>query len=151
MLKGLLKMAMLKIISDNKSTGYHIITKVAELTGEKPSTGSIYPLLKSMQTKGWIMGTTQNGKTFYEITPTGKEVLQTHASMKGYYERKLNGSLSLINGTFKNKNLTLNDNSTLVIPLISEIQILQAHGVTPEKINTVLSKTLDALQNLLEE
>ncbi len=59
MLKGLLKMSMLKIISENKTTGYEIIKKVTDLTGEKPSTGSIYPLLKSMETKGWITGTTR--------------------------------------------------------------------------------------------
>jgi DNA-binding PadR family transcriptional regulator len=150
MLKGLLKIAMLKIISENKATGYQIIKKVTELTGETPSTGSIYPLLKSMQTKAWIKGTTQNGKTIYEITPTGKEVLQSHASMKDYYEQKINGSLSLIKGTFDNKNLTLTDNSTLVNPLINEVQSLIAHGIAPEKINTILLKTVNKLQKLME-
>jgi DNA-binding PadR family transcriptional regulator len=150
MLKGLLKIAMLKIISENKATGYQIIKKVTELTGETPSTGSIYPLLKSMQKKSWINGTTQNGKTIYEITPTGKQVLQSHASMKEYYEQKLNGSLSLINGTFDNKNLTLTDNSTLVNPLVNEVQSLIAHGIAPEKINTILLKTLNRLQKLME-
>jgi DNA-binding PadR family transcriptional regulator len=151
MVKGLLKMAMLRIISKNEATGYQIIKKVTELTGEKPSTGSIYPLLKSMQTKGWITGTTKNGKTIYEITPTGKEVLQAHTSMKNYYEQKLSGSLSLINDTFENKNLILTDNSSLANPIMDEIQILLAHGVTPAKINDVLSKTLKSLQNLLED
>ena len=88
MLKGLLKMSMLKIISENKATGYEIIKKVNELTGEKPSTGSIYPLLKSMENKGWITGTTANGKTTYEITTSGKAVVQAHGSMKDYYEQK---------------------------------------------------------------
>ncbi len=94
MLKGLLKMSMLKIISENKATGYQIIKKVNQLTGEKPSTGSIYPLLKSMEGKGWITGTTANGKTTYEITQPGKAVVQAHGSMKEYYEQKLSGSIS---------------------------------------------------------
>jgi DNA-binding PadR family transcriptional regulator len=148
MLKGLLKMAMLKIISENKATGYEIIKKVNELTGEKPSTGSIYPLLKSMESKGWITGTTTNGKTTYEITASGIEVVQAHGSMKNYYAQKISGSISLAHGTFDDLHVALIDNSTLVNPVVSEVSSLLAHGVAPEKINKVLSKTLAALQKL---
>jgi len=74
MLKGLLRMSMLKIISENMATGYQIIKRVKELTGEKPSSGSVYPILKSMQNKGWINGRTQNGKTVYEITEVAKKL-----------------------------------------------------------------------------
>jgi DNA-binding PadR family transcriptional regulator len=151
MLKGLLKMSMLKIISENKTTGYQIIKKVTELTGEKPSTGSIYPLLKSMQTKGWIKGTTQNSKTTYEITTSGLSVVQAHGSLKVYYEQKLNGTISLIHDTFNDQSVTLTQNLTLVNPIVNEVTSLLAHGVTPEKIKTVLSITLVALQKLLED
>jgi len=107
-------MSMLKIISENKTTGYQIIKKVTELTGEKPSTGSIYPLLKSMQTKGWIKGTIQKGKTSYEITTSGLLVIQAHGSLKSYYEQKLNGSISLIHETF-------NDQTALAVLSIFKI------------------------------
>jgi DNA-binding PadR family transcriptional regulator len=150
MIKGLLKMSMLKIISENKATGYEIIKKVNELTGEKPSTGSIYPLLKSMENKGWITGTTVNGKTTYEITTSGKEVVQAHGSMKDYYVQKISGSISLAHGTFDDLHVALIDNSTLVNPVVSKVSSLLAHGIAPEKINKVLSKTLAALQKLIE-
>ncbi len=143
-------MSMLKIISENKATGYEIIKKINELTGEKPSTGSIYPLLKSMQTKGWITGTTANGKTTYEITASGKAVVQAHGSMKNYYEQKLSGSISLVHDTFNDQNVTLTNNATLVNPIVNEVSSLLAHGVAAEKINTVLSKTLVALQKLMD-
>jgi DNA-binding PadR family transcriptional regulator len=151
MLKGLLKMSMLKIISENKATGYQIIKKVNQLTGEKPSTGSIYPLLKSMEGKGWITGTTANGKTTYEITQLGKVVVQAHGSMKEYYEQKLSGSISLVQDTFNDIHTKLIDSSTLVNPVINEVSILLAHGIAPEKINSVLSKTLQVLQKLMED
>jgi formylmethanofuran dehydrogenase subunit E len=150
MIKGLLKMSMLKIISENKATGYEIIKKVNELTGEKPSTGSIYPLLKSMESKGWITGTTVNGKTTYEITTSGKKVVQAHGSMKDYYVQKISGSISLAHGTFDDLHVALIDNSTLVNPVVSKVSSLLAHGIAPEKINNVLSKTLAALQKLIE-
>ncbi len=151
MLKGLLKMSMLKIISENKTTGYQIIKKITELTGEKPSTGSIYPLLKSMQTKGWIKGTTQKGKTSYEITTSGLLVVQAHGSLKSYYEQKLNGSISLIHETFNDQTATLPHNFTIVSPVVNEVASLLAHGVPPEKINAILSSTIVALQKLLED
>ncbi|HTY74800.1 MAG TPA: PadR family transcriptional regulator [Candidatus Nanoarchaeia archaeon] len=148
MLKGLLKMSMLKIISEKKATGYEIIKRVNELTGEKPSTGSVYPLLKSMAKKGWIIGRTANGKTIYEVSDSGKKVVQAHGSMKNYYTQKISGSISLANDTINDLHVVLIDNAILVNPVVSEISSLLAHGVTPEKINSVLSKTLVALQKL---
>jgi len=148
MLKGLLKMSMLKIISENKATGYDIIKKVNELTGEKPSTGSIYPLLKSMVNKGWIVGRTVDGKTIYEISDSGKKVVQAHGSMKDYYTQKINGSISLANDTFNGMHTALINDSTLVNPVVNEVSSLLAHGIAPEKINRVLSKSLAALQKL---
>ncbi len=151
MLKGLLKMSMLKIISENKTTGYEIIKKITELTGEKPSTGSIYPLLKNMQTKGLITGTTQNGKTTYEITPNGQATLNAHGSLKEYYEQKLNGSISLVRDTFNDKSQQLTSDLTLAEPVIREIKILLAHGVKPEKIKPTISDTVKQLQQLFED
>ncbi len=151
MLKGLLKMSMLKIISENRATGYEIIKKVTELSGQRPSTGSVYPLLKTMQTKGLIIGTTEKGKTTYEITPNGQAVLSSHGSLKNYYEQKLNSSISLIRDTFNPDPPELISKFTYVKPIIREIEVLIAHGVATEKINLVISNTINALQKLLED
>jgi DNA-binding PadR family transcriptional regulator len=151
MLQGLLKMWMLKIISKGEITGYQIIKKVNELTGKKPSTGSVYPLLKSMQSKGWIIGKKVNGKTLYKITDSGKKVVVVHGSMKDYYAQKINGSLSLAHDTFDNLHVTLIDNSALINPVVEEVSSLLAHGVAVEKINSVLSMTLIALQKLKKD
>jgi formylmethanofuran dehydrogenase subunit E len=151
MLKGLLKMSMLKIIAENKATGYEIIKKVTELTGEKPSTGSIYPLLKGMQTKGLITGTTENGKTTYEITPNGQTTLTAHGSLKQYYEQKINGSISLVRDTFNDKETQSTSDLALAKPVIRQIEILLAHGVKPNKIKPVISNTVKTLQQLLED
>ncbi len=71
--------------------------------------------------------------------------------MKSYYEQKLSGTISLAHGTFNDLHVALIDNSTLVNPVVNEVSSLLAHGVAPERINTVLSKTLDALQKLMED
>jgi DNA-binding PadR family transcriptional regulator len=151
MLQGLLKMWMLKIISEGEVTGYQIIKKVNALTGKKPSTGSVYPLLKSMQSKGWIIGKKVNGKTLYKISDSGKKVVVTHGSMKDYYAQKISGSLSLAHDTFDDLHVALINNSALINPVVNEVSSLLAHGVAPEKINGVLSKTLTALQKLKKD
>jgi formylmethanofuran dehydrogenase subunit E len=46
MATGILKMIMLHIMKDGEASGYDIIKKVEAISGKKPSTGSIYPLLK---------------------------------------------------------------------------------------------------------
>jgi DNA-binding PadR family transcriptional regulator len=148
MLQGLLKMWMLKIISEGEVSGYQIIKKVKELTGKKPSTGSVYPLLKSMQNKGWIIGKKVNGKTIYEISDSGKKVVMAHGSMKDYYAQKISGSISLAHDTFDDLHVTLINNSTLINPIVNEVSSLLAHGVAADKINAVLSKTLTDLQKL---
>ena len=68
--------------------------------------------------------------------------------MKNYYTQKISESISLAHGTFNDLHVALIDNSTLVNPVVSEVSSLLAHGVAPEKINNILSKTLAALQKL---
>jgi len=148
MLPGLLKMWMLKITSEKEVSGYEIIKKVADLTGKKPSTGSVYPLLKTMQTEGWIVGKKLPGKTLYQITDAGKKVLKAHDSLKDDYAQKISRSFSLAHDTFEDLHLVLVHNENLMNPLITEISKLLANGIQPQKINEILGKTMGELKKL---
>lgn len=148
MLPGLLKIWMLKIISEKEASGYEIIKKVDELTGKKPSTGSVYPLLKSMQNEGWIVGKKLPCKTLYEITDAGKKVLKTHGSLKGDYAQRISRSFSLAQDTFEDLHLVLIHDENLMNPIITEISKLLANGAKPQKIREVLNKTMSELQKL---
>ncbi len=148
MLPGLLKMWMLKIISEKEASGYEIIKKVNELTGKKPSTGSVYPLLKSMQKEGWITGTKTTKKTLYQITAEGKKILKDHDSLKDDYAQKISRSFSLAHDTFEDLHLVLIHNETLMEPLITEISKLLANGIQPRKIQKILNKAMGELQKL---
>ena len=148
MLPGLLKMWMLKITSEKEVSGYEIIKKVNELTGKKPSTGSVYPLLKTMQNEGWIIGKKLPGKTLYQITDAGKKVLKAHDSLKDDYAQKISRSFSLAHDTFEDLHLVLVHNENLVNPLITEISKLLANGIQPQKINEILTKTMGELKKL---
>jgi DNA-binding PadR family transcriptional regulator len=148
MLPGLLKMWMLKIISEKEASGYDIIKKVNKLTGKKPSTGAVYPLLKAMQNEGWIVGTKLTRKTLYQITDQGKSVLKAHDSLKGDYAERISRSFSLAQDTFEDLHLVLIHNENLMNPLITEISKLLASGIQPQKIQKVIDKTMGELQKL---
>jgi DNA-binding PadR family transcriptional regulator len=148
MLPGLLKMWMLKIISEKEASGYEIIKKVNELTGKKPSTGTVYPLLKSMQKEGWITGVRTPRKTTYRITEAGKQILKGHDSLKDAYAQKISRSFSLAHDTFEDLHLVLVHNENLVNPLITEISKLVASGIHPQKIQKIIDKTMGELQKL---
>jgi DNA-binding PadR family transcriptional regulator len=147
-LQGLLKMWMLKIISEQEISGYEIIKKVAELTGKKPSTGSVYPLLRSMQNGGWIVGRKLGLKTVYQITDSGKKVLYAHGNMKEDYAKKISRSYYLAYDTFENLHLVLSHNKELIHPLITEVSKLLANGIQPQKIEGILDKAMIELTKL---
>jgi formylmethanofuran dehydrogenase subunit E len=148
MLQGLLKMWMLKISSEKDVSGYEIMKKVYELTGKKPSAGSVYPLLKSMRNEGWITGKKQGLKTVYQITDSGKKVLEAHGALKEDYAQRISRSFYLAQDTFTDLHLVLSHNKDLINPLITEVSKLLANGIQPPKIKSILGKAMIELEKL---
>jgi formylmethanofuran dehydrogenase subunit E len=148
MAKGLLNLWMLKIISEGEVSGYDIIKKVGELTGKKPSTGSVYPLLKSMENKGWIKGKSIGNKTLYKITKTGKEVVEGHGELKGYYSEKIHESICLAHETFDDLHLAFYNNRNLLAPIANEISLLLSEGVPKDEIMKIIQNTVEKLKKL---
>jgi formylmethanofuran dehydrogenase subunit E len=148
MAKGLLNLWMLKMLSEGELTGYDIIKKVDEFTGKKPSTGSVYPLLKSMENKGWIIGKRIGNKIVYKITTSGREVVQSHGDLKEYYHEKIHESIYLAHATFNDFHLTLYNNKNLLYPLTQEISTLISEGVKFEEINKIIENTREELKKL---
>lgn len=148
MLQGLLKMWMLKIISEKEICGYEIIQKVGSITGKKPSTGSVYPLLKTMLNDGWIVGDSLGSKTVYQVTEEGRRVLERHGALKDDYARRISASYYLANETFTDLHLVLSHNEDLINPLIVQVSRLLANGIQTQKIEDVLNKTIVELIKL---
>ena len=139
---------MLKILSEGEVTGYDIIKKVGELTGKKPSTGSVYPLLKSMENKGWINGKRVGNKTVYKITTSGREVAKSHGNLKEYYSEKIHESICLAHETFDDFHLAFYNNRNLLAPLTQEISVLISEGVELDEINKIIQNTREELKKL---
>ena len=136
------------MISEGEVTGYDIIKKVGQLTGKKPSTGSVYPLLKSMEKKGWIKGKNLQNKTLYNITNTGKEVVESHGELKDYYSEKIHESICLAHETFDDLHLAFYNNRNLLAPLANEISILINEGVATDEIKKIIQNTVKQLEKM---
>jgi DNA-binding PadR family transcriptional regulator len=78
-----LKYIVLKIINDKPTHGYEII-KTVELRSNGrwiPSAGSIYPILESLESSGFVQSEEIERKKVYAITPKGVDALD-HMTQK---------------------------------------------------------------------
>ena len=87
--KGLLPLYVLHILNFGPTTGNYISHDIGERTNGKwvPSTGGIYPLLKSLEKDGLVVGNWDDPKKkfrkIYSLTPEGKkEYLRKKALLK---------------------------------------------------------------------
>ncbi|MDD2639081.1 MAG: FmdE family protein [Methanothrix sp.] len=92
-------------MKDDEVSGYDIMKKVESLTGKKPSTGSVYPLLKKMERVGWISGRAEDGKTCYRLTEVGKEHVAQIKEAKCGFIKNLYQSIAMANETFDDAEL----------------------------------------------
>jgi formylmethanofuran dehydrogenase subunit E len=164
MASGLLKMLMLHIMIEGEASGYDIIKKVESITGKKPSTGSIYPLLKKMKTEGWIRGRIEDGKTYYSLTEIGEEHVAQIKEVKHEFIKKIHQSIALASETFEDNEIQAlmkdmhefhrgahsQDIGEMEIlgPLICEVALLLKKGVDRGKIESILLKAEDELKKL---
>ena len=151
MAKGYLKFMMLKIISEGDVTGYQIIKRVEETMGSKPSTGSVYPLLKTMERDGWIEGSSADGKTVYTVTADGKAQLEVHQDHKMDHMMKIHQAITLANETFdESGQLVFMEQMQLLHPLMEEIIDAKHRGVTDEEVGQVLDRARAEISKLME-
>ena len=137
------------MISERKHSGYDLIKEIEEHSGSKPSTGTVYPQLKSMQTKGWIKGIDHNDKTYYEITKSGKEKLNEYNAIKQDYITKMHESISILNETFHQEgHLIYIEQMELIHPLMEEIIQLQNKGIKQERIDKVILHAIEQLKQM---
>ena len=142
---------MLKIISEGDVTGYQIIKRVEETVGSKPSTGSVYPLLKTMERDGWTEGSTEDGKTIYRVTAAGKAQLEAHQDHKMDHIMKLHQAIMLANETFEGSGqLVFMEQMELLHPLMEEMMDAKHRGVTDEEVGQVLDRARNEISKLME-
>ncbi|MBV9719521.1 MAG: PadR family transcriptional regulator [Candidatus Eremiobacteraeota bacterium] len=79
MRRGLLKLAVLKLLSEVPRHGYDLIRTVRE-RGWGGGAGSVYPILTALEGAGLIAGREEGERRIYQITEEGKRLLGEHAA-----------------------------------------------------------------------
>ena len=72
-MKGFLSFLILWLINKKKMTGAEITLELEKRKGNKPSPGTIYPVLKDLKDKGFLI---IDGNKQYSLTQNGKKELE---------------------------------------------------------------------------
>ena len=154
-----LKYFILKTLSAGEATGYEIIKKCEERLGYRPSTGSVYPLLKDMEASGDITGEKNGRRTLYKLTKKGQLMLKEGEKVKEEAYQKLRQYALQLAEIFEDEALHHMihrfDETHEVFPLIYKIRMLsedlQKGGMARDKIHACLAAAYQRLQSLKEE
>src|SRR6056297_2563635 len=74
---GLLKVFTLQELKNAEQTGYSLISRMQEVLGKRPSSGTIYPMLQSLVKKGVITFRQEKNKKYYSLTAQGKKTIDS--------------------------------------------------------------------------
>jgi len=77
--RGILKLAVLKLLAEMPRHGYDLIRAVRE-KGWGGGAGSVYPLLGALERAGLITGREEGERRIYELTEEGRRLLGDHAA-----------------------------------------------------------------------
>lgn len=73
-MRGFLSFTVLRLISKKRMSGEEIRQELKKRKGSKPSPGTIYPVLKTLNESGFIEEIKDGGKTKrYKLTKKGKK------------------------------------------------------------------------------
>ncbi len=77
-----LKLFMIRKLSERPMNGYELMKEFERIVGRKPSSGSVYPILKNLCDKGIVRQVDKDGDRIYEITDKGLDVVKEMDNMK---------------------------------------------------------------------
>jgi len=92
-MKTVLKIFILKQLMKEEMSGYDIMKRCEEVLGYKPSPGTIYPLLKSLERKKIIEGKKEGRRIVYKLSPRGKKFMKEIIMAKEEFYRKLHSQI----------------------------------------------------------
>jgi DNA-binding PadR family transcriptional regulator len=77
MLRGFLKVVVLKALAESPKSGYALMKYIEEKVGSKPSPGSMYPLLDNLAKEHLIEGKGVGRTKEYKLTVDGKHTIES--------------------------------------------------------------------------
>lgn len=96
MQEGYLKIGVLKILSQKERSGYDLMKQIEMHIGKKPSSGSMYPLLKDLQKQQLITAHDRDRSTVYSLTAKGKNHLKELLTHRREIMERMHQNLSFM-------------------------------------------------------
>jgi len=101
MRQGFLKFYLLKLLGESAMSGYELMKRIEEETGFwKPSPGSTYPLLATLEDAELIRHRAEGDKKIYSLTAKGQEALAKAREAKGEALEGIRRSIQVLAGIF---------------------------------------------------
>lgn len=152
--RGFLKYYILKLLSEDTYTGYGLIKKIEEETGFwEPSTGSVYPLLESLEEEGLIEGEGPEGGSPWVITEQGEAAYEEASEARKEMKESLKNSMIVFSQVFNEEGIKRVAERMEEEPNSGNKLRAQVHGLY-HRLNDVIDApdiTQDQLMELVEE
>ncbi len=100
--RGLLRIVILRMLREKgELTGYDIIKEIEKKTGHwRPSPGTVYPLLRDLESRGVVARRDEGRRKVYYLTPSGRELAErleeARVSLRRDYERFVEAASALL-------------------------------------------------------
>ena len=155
---GFLKLCILKMLEKEPRHGYDIM-KELESYGWKPSPGSIYPLLASLQKKKLVSAEVHANKKVYAITKTGITALKKIETERKKIRLDMRRALSIVSNFLGEESKTEIMNTKMKVDhdlMVSMVRIgrksilCSQRNVPKRKIKSILEKAENEMDGLLK-
>lgn len=99
-MRGQLKPVILKLLDDKSMSGSEIIKELETKMNWKPSCGSIYPLLKTLEKEELTTSKQESGKKTYKITKKAKKYIKEKEQEKEELIQTMEKSYHLLESVY---------------------------------------------------
>lgn len=125
LMKGLLDLIILQFLNGQPMHGYQIITKIRKTFGVYFGPSTIYPLLGSLEKKGYVKSdwemSTERPRKVYKLTNDGQNLLNFTEDSLTFICRQIGGT-----GMFKGNHVDTGMTHAALRPLLRKIETPRA-------------------------
>lgn len=146
------------ILEYNELHGYKIMNLISEKTGFDVSPGSIYPILKSLEDKGYLEMSKEGRRKIYKVTKKGRSAYNELRNKHMETKKNLQGLSHLFSEYFDEELPVLNPNKELKnVPKKIKKQlhtlynkIIKTQWDNPSSLNDLIGSCIKLTQKINE-
>lgn len=149
--RGVLFYIVLKSVKDRSMSGTELMEEIEEVTGWRPSPGSIYPLLAKLRRENSIeqVETEDPGLKCFTLTDRGKEEFEKHKKQIDLFKERYHSIRRIYLKLIKEMNENLYQANVKLFDLIEEIDpILREKKEAADKVQLILNQATEEIEEI---